>query len=67
MESGEKCIQEVAFEWLCESGAFKQLREQSEIYAKDCTVSSICQIVLYSLMVKACKAQNWKLNIFRYF
>lgn len=34
-----KSIPEVAFEWLCECGAYDQLRKQCECYTADCTVS----------------------------
>lgn len=36
----EKSIHETAFEWICECGAFEQLRKQSENYAADLTVAS---------------------------
>lgn len=34
----EKSILEVAFEWLCECGAFDQLRKQCECYTTDFAV-----------------------------
>ena len=37
----EKSIPEVAFEWLCECGAFDQLRKQCECYITGTTVSVI--------------------------
>lgn len=33
-----KSILEVAFEWICECGAFEQLRKQCENYTPDLTV-----------------------------
>ena len=33
-----KSIPEVAFEWLCECGAFDQLRKQCDFYTEDFTV-----------------------------
>ena len=35
----EKNVLESAFEWICECGAFEQLRKQCEQYTKDFTVS----------------------------
>ena len=34
----EKSILEVAFEWICECGAYEQLKKQYENYAADVTV-----------------------------
>lgn len=34
----EKNVLESAFEWICECGAFEQLRKQCEQYTKDFTV-----------------------------
>ena len=33
-----KSIVEVAFEWMCECGAFEQLRKQCEHHTRDFTV-----------------------------
>ena len=34
----EKSILEVAFEWICECGAYEQLKKQCENYAADVSV-----------------------------
>ena len=34
----EKSILEVAFEWICECGAYEQLKKQCENYATDISV-----------------------------
>ncbi|KAJ7363409.1 Minichromosome maintenance domain-containing protein 2 [Desmophyllum pertusum] len=42
----EKSILEVAFEWLCECGAFDQLRKQCECYTTDLAEKTVYRFVL---------------------
>ncbi|CAH3032428.1 unnamed protein product [Porites lobata] len=42
----EKNVLESAFEWICECGAFEQLRKQCEQYTKDFTEKSVYRFVL---------------------
>jgi len=48
----EKNVLESAFEWICECGAFEQLRKQCELYTKDFTVSLAPDLNFQSLSLK---------------
>ena len=49
-----KSIPEVAFEWLCECGAFDQLRKQCECYTADFAVS-----VFFPWFDRKCLFREW--------
>ena len=48
----KKNVLESAFEWICECGAFEQLRKQCEEYTKDFTVGLVPDLNFESLSLK---------------
>lgn len=48
----KKNVLESAFEWICECGAFEQLRKQCEQYTKDFTVGLVPDLNFESLSLK---------------